>query len=308
MASGETCCGGSGGTLLGDLAQFPLVKQSLAEFCRVTGLTAKLVPAAAPATPIRFGAQENEFCRRVNALSGGCPACYKTQLKLFRRVDLKLKPQQCSCLAGMVHLAVPVVVAGRHVATVIGGKVRVRPVGAAQFAALARQLRQWGLSGAEVRRLRPAYFRAPLKTREEVRAAARLLDVLARLLAEVMRRYPASRSATDPPCLAEAKQFVRLHLDERFTTRQVAGAMHLSESYFCRLFRRLSGMTFHAYVAQMRVETVKTALLNTHQSISDIAMAAGFQSIPDFNRVFKAKVRMTPSAFRQKHRVRSCEI
>ena len=35
--------------------------------------------------------------------------------------------------------------------------------------------------------------------------------------------------------------------------------------------------------------------------ISELAFAAGFQSIPDFNRVFKRRTRMSPSQFRRKH-------
>lgn len=86
---------------------------------------------------------------------------------------------------------------------------------------------------------------------------------------------PSSPGA--PLCIGQAKQFVRLHLGERLTTRQAAQALHLNEAYFCRLFRRLSGMTFRAYLAKVRVEAAQAALVNTHQSVGEIAFAAGDQ-------------------------------
>jgi AraC-like DNA-binding protein len=93
---------------------------------------------------------------------------------------------------------------------------------------------------------------------------------------------------------------VRLHLGERITTRQAAQALHLEECYFCRLFHRLTKITFREYVAQARVEQAKTLLRKIHQSIGQIASDVGFQSATDFNRIFKARVGMTPTDFRRK--------
>jgi AraC-like DNA-binding protein len=127
-----------------------------------------------------------------------------------------------------------------------------------------------------------------------------LLDVLARLFAEALAHQPPRR-ASHPPGLLKAEEFVHSHLQEHLTTREAAHALRLSEAYFCRRFHRLTGQTFHAYVAGARTEAAKAALRDTEQSISDVALAVGFQSISDFNRVFKAHAGMTPSQFRLAH-------
>ena len=292
-------CGPVAGILPQALGQSPLVRGSLAEFHRATGLAAKLVPAVLPTRLIRFGAQENDFVRAVLCNPDGCRGCHQTQLALLRRLGGKLKPQQVSCRCGLILLAVPVVAAARHVATIIGGKVRVGRDGARALEALLPQLRLPGGKRA-LRRLRADYYRVPVLTVQKLRAAARLLDMLARLFAEILAHQPSPRSTTEPPCICEAKQFVRLHLSERLTNRQAAQALHLEETYFCRLFHRLTKMTFHAYVAQARVEQARTLLRNSHERIGQIASATGFQSASDFNRVFKAKVGMTPTEFRRK--------
>jgi len=281
------------------LAQSPLVRGSLAEFHRATGLAAKLVPTVLPTRVIRFGAQENDFVRAVVCDPDGCRGCHQAQVALLRRLGGKLKPQQVSCRCGLILLAVPIVASGRHVATIIGGKVRVGRNGAQALEALLPQLRLPGGKRA-LRRLRADYYRVPVLTDQKLRAALRLLDMLARLFAETVAHPPPPCSPTDPPCIYDAKQFVRLHLGERLTNRQAAQALHLEESYFCRLFHRLTKMTFHAYVAQARVEQARTLLRNSHLRIGQIASDAGFQSASDFNRVFKARVGMTPTEFRRK--------
>jgi len=282
-----------------DLEVPPLVHQSLAQFRKTVGLAAVLVPASAPNKPIRYGIQENEFCRRVwNSCEGGCAECYQTQQKLLRRFERKLKTHSLCCAAGIVQLAVPVVVRGKHVATVMGGKVRVQPASRAQFRALARRL---GLQGtpAELRAMEAAYLQSHLLPPAKLRAAVRLLETLARLFAETISHHPFPEARPQSPYVAQAMAYVQNHLTERVTTRQVAQALNINSSYFCRLFRRLTGMTFHAYLAQARVEAVKAKLLATPSRITEICYVAGFQSVSDFNRVFRAQVGTSPSQFRR---------
>src|ERR1019366_6089874 len=87
----RSVCGPDAGTLPRGLAQSPLVRGSLAEFHRATGLAAKLVPAVLPTRLIRFGAQENDFVRAVLCNPDGCRGCHQTQLALLRRLGGKLK-------------------------------------------------------------------------------------------------------------------------------------------------------------------------------------------------------------------------
>jgi AraC-like DNA-binding protein/ligand-binding sensor protein len=281
-----------------DLARSSLVRQSLLEFRRVTGLAAKLVPPGIPARLVRFGPQDNELCRAVACNPEGCRDCYEAQVKLLRRLGNKLKPQQVCCQGGLVLLAVPIVVAGQHAGTILGGKVRAGCGRENAFEAMIPVLRRQH-RGADLRRLRTAHYGVPALSASQLRSAVRLLDMLARLFAEILARPPAPHPSSDPACVIEARQFVRLHLAERFSTRDAAQAMHLSVSYFCRRFHRLGGMTFHEFVAQERVQAASHSLRTTHQRIGEIAFATGFQSLSDFNRVFKVHTGLTPTDFRQ---------
>ncbi len=280
-----------------------LVRKSLLEFHRVTGLAARLLPATLPDRAVRFGAEDNPFCREALNETACERNCHQTQLTLLGRLERKLTPQQACCPAGMVHLAVPVVIQGRHVGTILGGRVRMQGAGDPGFQA-ASLLKRSRKSPPRLRQMQTALDSAPVFTPERIRAAARLLDVLARLFAEVLSPLPPVPLEKRSPRWRQAEEFVQSHLHEHLTTREAAHALNLSEACFCRMFHRLTGRTFHAYVAEARIEAAKAALQTSEQTVTEVALAVGFQSVSDFNRVFKARASLTPTEFRRRHAVR----
>jgi len=289
------------GPIYEELKHNVLIQEALKQLHGLTGLTAKLCPPSCPKSKIHFGGRDAPFCRQVAALSGGCPICLHLQTQLLHRLENKLKAHQLCCPAGIIHLAVPVVVAGKHVATIVGGSVRLKMPSPARFASCCRQL---GLqeNNGRLRRLRRAFFTTPALKPAELAAALRLVQTLAQLFALAFNQ-PAARQApaADPIPVAVAKRFVGEHLAEPITTRQSAQIAGVTNSYFCRLFHQSTGKTFHDYLATLRVEAAKTALTQTLKPIGEIALMAGFQSISDFNRVFKRQSGMAPSQYRRQH-------
>ena len=67
---------------------------------------------------------------------------------------------------------------------------------------------------------------------------------------------------------------------------------------FSELFHKATAMTFTDYVARVRVEKVKNLLQNPRLQITTIAYDTGFQSLSQFNRVFKRVTGVTPRVYR----------
>jgi AraC-like DNA-binding protein len=82
------------------------------------------------------------------------------------------------------------------------------------------------------------------------------------------------------------------------TVRELAERLHISPCYFCKLFRKQTGLTFTEYRTQVRIETAKRLLLNRSRRVSEAAYESGFDSIPYFNRAFRRHVGCSPSEFR----------
>ena len=76
----------------------------------------------------------------------------------------------------------------------------------------------------------------------------------------------------------------------------------MSAFYFCKLFKQATGLTFTDYLARVRIEKVKNLLQNPHKRISEVAFEAGFQSLSQFNRVFRKIVGQSPTVWRDKMR------
>lgn len=74
---------------------------------------------------------------------------------------------------------------------------------------------------------------------------------------------------------------------ESYSFSRAVDFMHMSEAYFSRFFKRISGMTFSMYLNHIRVNKAIDLIRNREMSMTDIAMSCGFDTIRNFNRVFR---------------------
>ena len=105
-------------------------------------------------------------------------------------------------------------------------------------------------------------------------------------------------NAAEPPAAAKARAYIAEHLGEPLSLEQVSRAANMSAFYFCKVFKAATGLTFTHYVARARIERTKQMLLNPHTRISEAAYEAGFQSLSQFNRVFRRFAGESPTHYR----------
>jgi xylan 1,4-beta-xylosidase len=74
---------------------------------------------------------------------------------------------------------------------------------------------------------------------------------------------------------------------EIYSFSRAVDYMNMSEAYFSRFFKRISGMTFSMYLNHIRVNRAIDLIKNTDLSMTEIAMKCGFETIRNFNRVFR---------------------
>ena len=86
------------------------------------------------------------------------------------------------------------------------------------------------------------------------------------------------------------------------TIKEVAALCGFSESHFMKLFKELTGTSFTAYLVNYRLELAANQLLNTSQSILEIATNCGFNNSSYFTRTFVQKYHMTPRDYRKNSR------
>ncbi len=279
-----------------NLARLPVIEFYEAAFRKATGASLKVVPPGEPRHRLNLGKDENAFCRLAAGTPSGCDACLETQIRVQRLAGKKLTAQQINCFCGLTDVAVPVVIGGRHVATLLSGQVFRREPTERDFKMVAALL---GQSAEWEKKARKAYFETPVVDAERFEAIIQLLTVFAQYLTDYASRQVLASANEEPVAVVSAKQFVQTHVEEPIVLAQVARHVHVSRFYFCKLFKKGAGMTLTEYVARVRVEKAKTLLVDSSLRISEVVYAAGFGSIPQFNSVFKRIVGMAPTEYRE---------
>ena len=95
-------------------------------------------------------------------------------------------------------------------------------------------------------------------------------------------------------------EYIGKPYSEQLTTPVAAQMVHISECYFCHLFRQHMGVNFTTYLNQVRVHKATALLQNTKLSITQIASETGFNDVNYFSRVFKKCIGISPRKYREK--------
>jgi AraC-like DNA-binding protein len=107
-----------------------------------------------------------------------------------------------------------------------------------------------------------------------------------------MAHVPPARHLLRARDLADARYFEPLSVDD------LAAAAGLSRAHFSREFRRAFGESPHAYLLTRRLERAAMLLRTTDNSVAEICLAVGLQSIGSFTTSFSRTFGKSPSTYR----------
>lgn len=93
-------------------------------------------------------------------------------------------------------------------------------------------------------------------------------------------------------------EHIQRHLDEDLTLEELAGIAAFSRFHFHRIFRGLVGEPLHEHVRRLRLERAAQSLKRGDDAITDLALAAGFETHEAFTRAFGEMFGVSPSAYR----------
>jgi AraC-like DNA-binding protein len=119
---------------------------------------------------------------------------------------------------------------------------------------------------------------------------------------ETHDRSRQGRNGAESGRIWKARNFIDQHAGEELSLTRVAKAANTSANYLSEKFKEAVGVNFVKYVARARYEKAAALLGNGDLRVSEIAFAAGFQSLSQFNRVFKKFAGKSPSQYRAARR------
>jgi AraC family transcriptional regulator len=91
--------------------------------------------------------------------------------------------------------------------------------------------------------------------------------------------------------------FIESHLAENISLATLAELVGLSQSHFCRAFKRSVGKPPHRYQMERRIECAKALLANRSVSVTEIALQLGFSDSSSFASAFRKITGTTPTHF-----------
>ncbi|MEI6351173.1 MAG: helix-turn-helix domain-containing protein [Verrucomicrobiota bacterium] len=238
---------------------------------------------------------ENPFCALLATSSRACAACLEIQQQVVESTDNK--PQTVTCFAGLSDSAVPVFLGEKVIGYLQTGQVLLRQPSKSQFQKVAKQLIEWGCA-VDLTQMEEAYFQSRVLTQQQYQAMVRLLEIFAQHLSTVSNQIAVQEANSEPPIIFRAKEFIEQHKSDPISLSEVARALNVSTFYFCKLFKKATGLNFTEYLSRVRIEKAKNLLLNPNLRVSEIAYEVGFQSLTHFNRVFLRIVGRSPTAYR----------
>ena len=95
--------------------------------------------------------------------------------------------------------------------------------------------------------------------------------------------------------------YLNKNFEKEITLSEMSKLASMSEVAFSRFFKIRTGKTFVDTLNEIRLGNASRLLIDTTQSISEIAYHCGFNNLSNFNRTFKKKKHCTPKEFREEY-------
>jgi AraC-like DNA-binding protein len=142
-------------------------------------------------------------------------------------------------------------------------------------------------------------FPSVASSRPRYEAMAHLLEIFAKQLELFANQILIQQAETEPYRVRLVRAYTERHQAENLSLSEVARVIHVSPFYLCKIFKRATGLTFIDFRNRLRIESAKKLLTAPGVSISEIAYKVGFQSLTQFNRLFRRIVGKSPTEFRR---------
>jgi len=109
------------------------------------------------------------------------------------------------------------------------------------------------------------------------------------------------KSSTESRRVAKVKDYITTHYIEEIRLEQMSAMVSMSPTAFSRFFKLRTGKTLAEYIVDIRLGHATRKLIDTNEPVSQICFSCGFNTLTNFNRLFKKRKGCSPSEFREKY-------
>lgn len=133
---------------------------------------------------------------------------------------------------------------------------------------------------------------------------AELISYLLCSLLTMLKELTSNANApTNSPKKNEVYNQIKRYLDAHYTDNinldNISKGLHLSVSYISHLFHEVEGISPRKYIIRRRIGEAQSLLINTNESVIDIARKVGYRNTNYFHSSFLKNVGLTPRGYRR---------
>jgi len=279
------------------IRRLPELREFLRDFHAATGLPVEFVGPLGHRAPERTAPP---MCAFLQGTAGGCRMCASSVQLLLEQASEA--PVQFQCDAGLWESAVPLRAGGQTFGYFLLGGYFTKAPGIVEKNGIRHRFERLG-ARIDAPALDELCTRSPLVDAERHASLARMLALAAAHLVRAITDNLVEPTGELPPLVRAACDHARRSFLHETSLQDIARRLNVTTAHLCRVFHRATGLRFREYVGRLRAEYARNLLEGTDRPITDIAFAAGFQSLSQFNRVFRAIHGVAPRDLRKARHV-----
>ena len=101
--------------------------------------------------------------------------------------------------------------------------------------------------------------------------------------------------------IMKVKNYIDEHYKDEISLELLADLVGMTCTSFSRYFKQRTGKTISEYIIDIRLGHAARMLIDTADSISEICWRTGFNTLSNFNRLFRKRKGCSPTEFREKY-------
>lgn len=243
------------------------------------------------------GRETNPFCRIIQRHPEGKARCETCDTLHALQANRTGQPLRYMCHAGLTEFIIPIVVENEVIALLQCGQVLDRAPTDSDWRKTRSRL-SW--APGDLAALAAAFRRTRVLPPAMQTDLVSLLKLIAHHAATAQARRLMLLQNPQDRVVSRALAHLKNHFRDEVTIRSVSSAVGTSRRNLTRLLRAHTGSSLIEHLHRLRIDHACHLLSLPDGKIADIALACGFGSIQQFNRIFRKRMKLTPLEWRRK--------
>ena len=257
--------------------------------------------------PITKKSEFTCFCNEVRKIPQFRDTCKKCDALGGLQSAITGEPHIYICHMGLIDFAVPIIVENTYIGSILAGQVKICDLNDTnKEVEQITKLTKWNNTD-----LMTLYNNLPTRSFEEIKACADLLyhitnhvvniesiDTIKKI--KIKEESKNSNKRSHSKDIEKAVTYIEDNIKKQLTLDDVAKHINLSTHYLSKLFKKEMNINFVTYLTDKKIELAKLMLQDPEIPIVNIAIDLSYNHPNYFSKVFKRKVGLTPSEYRDK--------